>query len=338
MFRTYLRAAVSVATLTFLLSACGGSDASGQGSTAVSAPSGSASGPPTAGTPVPPVNAPTNSPPAAPPNTPSTPPVTPAAKSAKRGAAYDLADPLDFAALSSGVSWWYNWGSQPNKMVPADYIAQYGMDYYPMLWSGNYNAASIEAFLRANPGIKYLLVLNEPNLTSQSNLTPQQAAALWPGFETIAADTGVKIVGPQITWGTMANYADPVTWMDAFIAAYQAANAGRDPKIDYLGFHWYDYGLANQLDRLKKYGKPFWITEFANWHSQNDGAQIDSLAKQEAQMTDMVATCESRSDVFRYAWFTGRWNNDVHFTSLLSTAGQLTDLGKLYLSLPYTAQ
>ena len=252
--------------------------------------------------------------------------------------AYDLADPLDFAALSSGVSWWYNWSSQPNKMVPADYVAQYGMDYYPMLWSGNYNAAGIEAFLRANPGIKYLLVLNEPNLTSQSNVTPQQAAALWPGFETIAADTGVKIVGPQITWGTMANYADPVSWMDAFIAAYQAANAGRNPQIDYLGFHWYDYGLAAQLDRLKKYGKPFWITEFANWHSQNDGAQIDSLAKQEAQMTDMVATCESRSDVFRYAWFTGRWNNDVHFTSLLSTAGQLTDLGKLYLSLPYTAQ
>jgi hypothetical protein len=260
------------------------------------------------------------------------------ARSAKRGVAYDLADPLDFAALSGGVSWWYNWGSQPNKMVPADYVAQYGMDYYPMLWSGNYSTASIEAFLRANPGIKYLLVLNEPNLTSQSNLTPQQAAALWPGFEAIAAATGVKIVGPQITWGTMANYADPVTWMDAFIAAYQAANAGRNPQIDYLAFHWYDYGLGAQLDRLKKYGKPFWITEFANWHSQNDGAQIDTLAKQEAQMTDMVATCESRSDVFRYAWFTGRLGNDVHFTSLLSTAGQLTDLGKLYLSLPYTAQ
>ena len=40
-------------------------------------------------------------------------------------------------------------------------------------------------------------------------------------------------------------------------------------------------------------------------------------------MTDMVATCESRADVFRYAWFTGRWRNDVHFTSLLGTPGQL---------------
>jgi Glycosyl hydrolase catalytic core len=264
--------------------------------------------------------------------------VTPAPKSAKRGVAYDLADPLDFAALSPGVSWWYNWGSQPNKTVPADYIAQYGMDYYPMLWNGNFDATAVEAFLQANPSIKYLLVLNEPNLTSQSNLTPAQAAAIWPGFEAIAAKTGVKIVGPQITWGTMTGYSDPVVWMDAFIAAYQAANGGRSPQIDYLAFHWYDYGLAGQLDRLTKYGKSFWITEFANWHSQNDGAQIDTLAKQEAQMTDMVATCESRADVFRYAWFTGRLNNDVHFTSLLGTPGQLTDLGKLYLSLPYTAQ
>ena len=268
----------------------------------------------------------------------TTPPTTPTAKSTKRGIAYDLADPLDFQALSPGVSWWYNWSSQPNKQVPADYVVQYGVDYYPMLWNSNYDATAVESFLHANPAIKYLLVMNEPNLTSQSNLTPAQAAAIWPGYEAISAHTGVKIVGPQITWGTMAAFNDPVAWMDAFIAAYQAANGGRGPQIDYLAFHWYDYGLSGQLDRLTKYGKQFWVTEFANWHSQNDGAQIDTLAKQEAQMKDMVATCESRADVVRYAWFTGRWNNDVHFTSLLSTPGQLTDLGKLYLTLPYTAQ
>jgi Glycosyl hydrolase catalytic core len=264
--------------------------------------------------------------------------VTPAAKSAKRGIAYDLSDPLDFQALSPGVSWWYNWGSQPNKQVPADYIAQYGLDYYPMLWNGNYDATAVESYLHANPNIKYLLVMNEPNLTSQSNLTPTQAAAVWPGYEAISAHTGVKIVGPQITWGTMTGFSDPVIWMDAFIAAYQSANSGRSPQIDYLAFHWYDYGLGGQLDRLTKYGKQFWVTEFANWHSQTDGAQIDTLAKQEAQMKDMVATCESRADVVRYAWFTGRVTNDVHFSSLLSTPGQLTDLGKLYLTLPYTGQ
>jgi hypothetical protein len=208
------------------------------------------------------------------------------------------------------------------------------MDFYPMLWNGNFNAASVEAFLKANPSIKYMLVLNEPNLTGQANMTPQQAAQLWPQYEAVAAQTGVKIVGPAITWGTMAGYEDPVAWLDAFYAAYRAANNNRDPQIDYLAFHWYDYGLSAQLDRLTKYNKPFWVTEFANWHSQSDGAQIDSLVKQEAQMTSMVATCESRSDVFRYAWFTGRWNPDPHFTSLLGADGTLTALGTMYLSLP----
>jgi hypothetical protein len=261
---------------------------------------------------------------------------TPATKSAKRGIAYDLSNPADLQALSPGVSWWYNWGSQPNGGVPTNYRTQYQMDFYPMIWGGNYNVNAVESYLLANPTIKYLLVLNEPNLTSQSNLTPQQAAALWPDFEAISAKAGVKIVGPAITWGTMSGYGDPVVWLDAFYAAYEAANNNRQPQIDYIAFHWYDYGLNDQLDRLTKYGKPFWVTEFANWHSQNDGAQIDTLAKQEAQMKDMVATCESRSDVFRYAWFTGRVNPDPHFDSLLGASGQLTALGQLYLSLPYT--
>ena len=162
-----------------------------------------------------------------------------------------------------------------------------------------------------------------------------KSAAAWPRVEAIAAKTGVKIVGPQITWGNLAGFEDPVVWMDAFYAAYRNANGQRAPRIDYLAFHWYDYGLAAQLDRLTKYGKPFWVTEFANWHSGDGSAQIDTVAKQKAQMADMVATLENRADVIRYAWFTGRWDNDTHFSSLLAADGQLTDLGKYYLQLPY---
>lgn len=259
-------------------------------------------------------------------------------KSAKRGVAYDLADPSDLAALSPGVSWWYRWALRPAAGVPGDYRSRYDMDFIPMLWNGNFNAADVETFLEANPHIEFLLLLNEPNLTDQANMTPQQAAQLWPRYEAIAANTGVQLVGPAITWGTMPGFADPVVWLDAFYAAYRAANSGRDPRIDYLAFHWYDYGLNAQLDRLTKYGKPFWVTEFANWHSGNDGAQIDSVAKQKAQMTEMVAVCEGRSDVFRYAWFTGRWDDEANrHTSLLGNPGQLTELGQHYLAQPYWA-
>jgi len=259
----------------------------------------------------------------------------PGAKSAKRGIAYDLASAEDIAALAPGVSWWYAWGLKPSAGVPADFRTRYGMDFHPMLWNGNFDAAEVESYLQAHPDIQHLLLLNEPNLGDQANLTPAQAAQLWPRYESVAQRTGVKLVGPAMTWGTLPGFADPVVWLDAFYAEYRAANGNRDPRIDHLAFHWYDYGLAAQLDRLKKYGKSIWVTEFANWHSQADGAQIDTVARQKAQMSEMVAICESRSDVFRYAWFTGRWSPDPHHTSLLAARGELTELGRHYVTLPF---
>lgn len=331
---------ISLLAACLFLVACGGGGGGGQ----APAPAPVDQSPPPTPTPDPPGTPdPTPEPtPEPPPTEDPLPPQDPRpenpvpAKSAKRGIAYDLADPRDLAALAPGVSWWYRWALKPAAGVPSDYRERYGMDFIPMLWNGNFNAAEVEAFLRDNPHIKFLLLLNEPNLTDQANMRPQQAAELWPRYEAIAANTGVQLVGPAMTWGTMPGYADPVVWLDAFYAAYRAANDGRDPRIDYLAFHWYDYGLAGQLDRLTKYGKQFWVTEFANWHSNNDGAQIDSVAKQKAQMTEMVAVCESRSDVFRYAWFTGRWPDEANrHTSLLGAAGELTELGEHYLAQPY---
>lgn len=265
-------------------------------------------------------------------------PVVPViAKSAKRGIAYDLTSAADLQVLSPGVSWWYNWGTKPGIDVKVDVLkATDQMDYFPMVWSQGTDTAAMTTYLLANPGIQYLLLMNEPNLVDQANMTPAVAAAQWAKYEAIAQATGVKLVGPAITWGTMTNFSDPVVWMDAFLAAYRAANGGKSPQIDYLAFHWYDYGLAAQLDRLLKYGKPFWVTEMANWHGGNDGAQIDTLARQKTQMTEMVALCEGRADVFRYAWFIGRMSPDPHYTSLLAGDGVLSELGKLYLSLPYT--
>lgn len=262
-------------------------------------------------------------------------------KSAKRGIAYDLTAAADLAALSNSVSWWYNWGTTTG--APSNYYKNYNMEFIPMLWGGNtsYNDYSaVKNFILAHREVKYLLVLNEPNLTDQANQTPVQAAADWLIYEQLVKDVAsqgdtVYLVGPQMNWGTMSGYSDPVVWLDAFYAAYKSANGGRIPQIDYLAFHWYDYGLSDQLNHLQKYGKKIWITEMANWN-----AQINSYAKQAVEMQKMVDTCETRSDVFRYAWFMGRGTlPDNKFTYLFTnTPGELTDLGKLYISLPYSKQ
>ncbi len=259
-----------------------------------------------------------------------------ATKSAKRGLAYDLSSPADLSALAPGISWWYNWSPRPHDRVASyDYASLYGVDFIPMIWNANMDDGQLKLYLLAHPNIRYLLVINEPNLVDQANMTPEAAARFWPRLEQISAQTNVKLVGPAMNWGTLSGYGDPVVWLDTFYAAYRAQNQNRDPQIDYLAFHWYDYGLSAMLDRLARYGKPFWVTEFANWHSVDDGVQIDSLEKQKQQMAEMVAICENRADVFRYAWFTGRMSEDPHFSSLLSNEGTLTELGRYYLSLPF---
>jgi hypothetical protein len=262
----------------------------------------------------------------------------PITKSSKRGIAFDLTGTSDFDSLSIGVSWWYNWNYTTS--APTNYYKSYQMEFIPMLWGGNPSGSDIVAvksFILAHTEVQYLLVMNEPNLIDQSNQTPLQAATDWLTYEKIITDLAtqgrtVYLVGPAMTWGTMTDYWDPVVWLDAFYGAYQNANGGRDPKIDFLAFHWYDYGLDGQLDRLKKYGKKIWVTEMANWNSQ-----INSYVKQETQMQEMVNSCETRADVFRYAWFYGRGTYpDSKFTFLLDQSpGTLTELGKLYISLPF---
>lgn len=258
-------------------------------------------------------------------------------KSFKRGLAYNLIDNADLDSLKSGVSWWYNWHYE--TAAPANYNEDYQMEFIPMLWGNNSSAdfSRVKNFILLHPEIQYLLVLNEPNLTDQANQTPVQAVANWLQYEQLISDLQdqqrtVYLVGPAMNWGNMSGYEDPLAWLDAFYQAYRQANNGRDPKIDYLAFHWYDYGLDTQLNRLQKYGKKIWITEMANWNPA-----INSYKKQAKQMRQMVGQCESREDVFRYAWFIGRGSGlEDKYTNLFNPApGDLNALGKLYLSLPY---
>ncbi len=216
------------------------------------------------------------------------------------------------------------------------------MQFVPMLWGHNPESdyVDLEEWLIEHPATNDVLVLNEPNLTDQANMTPDAAVSEWLRYEAFQAlmftrhERTIRLVGPAITWGTVSGYEDPIVWLTAFFDAFQAAT-GRDPAIDALAFHWYDYGLDEQLTRLEGFGLPFWVTEMANWHSE-PGWTIDTPEKQLETMQDMVSVCESREDVERYAWFIGRWDPDPHHTSIFGAEpGELTDLGRSYLDQPW---
>jgi hypothetical protein len=246
-------------------------------------------------------------------------------RSCKRGVAYGYHSVADLTALSRGIGWWYNWATRPDTDVRSSY-ASIGVEFVPMVWGGNFDVDTVVGQIPG--GAKYLLGFNEPNYGSQANLTVSQAVALWPSLEQIAQRKNLKLVSPAVNFcGGDCNQTDPIVYLDQFFAA--CTNC----QIDYVAAHWYACtgdALKWYLSQLEKYNRPIWITEFAC------GDDADrSLAVQKAYMQQAVQILEANPRVFRYAWFSGR-TTAIPNVNLLGDSGQLTELGQLYVSLPFS--
>jgi hypothetical protein len=239
-------------------------------------------------------------------------------------------------ALAPGISWWYNWYSKPDPGAAGVYQSA-AVAYVPMQWGRNLDGIPFTADqLAANipAGTQYLLGFNEPNFKSQSNLTPAQAAALWPALQEVARRKNLKLVSPAVNYcGDCVSeggvtYYSPTQYLDAFFAAC------KDCQVDYIAVHTYvceERWLREKIAELKKYNKPIWLTEFSCGDMPHNQITLDIQKK---YMTDAVNYLENEPAIFKYAWFSGR-NNEIPNINLLGASGQLTELGKLYISLPF---
>jgi hypothetical protein len=243
----------------------------------------------------------------------------------KRGIAYGYHSDADLSALSAGIGWFYNWSPKPDDTLSKDYASKIGVDFVPMIWGGTFDINDLQTKVPA--GAKYLLTFNEPNFGSQANLTPAQAAALWPQIEQFAKSRGMAIVSPAPNYcGGNCNETDPFVWLDKFFAACTGC------QVDYVAFHWYACtkdALTWVLGQYHKYNKPLWLTEF----SCLDDATI-TVDKELQYMQDAVAVLEADPMVFRYSWFTGRFKQQPAVDLLAADSGMLTPLGQKYVSLP----
>jgi len=247
--------------------------------------------------------------------------------SMKRGVAYGFdvtSAAQDMNALKAGVSWFYGWSNGPSGNAKGVYATE-GMEFVPMVWGGGFNVDNVVKQIPADA--KYLLGFNEPNFGAskgQSNLTPQQAAALWPQIEAIATQKNLKIVSPALNYCSGdCNQTDPFVWLDQFFAACPNC------KVDYLGAHWYACtvnALQDYVTKLKKYNRPIWLTEFAC----ADGGPYtpDQVKTYALQATNYL---EHEPTIFRYSWFSGR-TDGIQNVNLLAGSGQLTDLGTAYVN------
>ena len=166
---------------------------------------------------------------------------------------------------------------------------------------GNANNGSVNWLnrVKGQTGVTTVLGYNEPDSTTQANLS---VAAALDGWQYMAA-LGIHVGSPACV------HAD-----DAWMQQFMAGAAQKGYRVDYVCVHWYGgtdaQGFLGYLSYLHTlYNKPLWITEFApaDW-SGNRGIS----PQQEADfMRQVIPALNTTWYVQRYAWYTGgvaeRW-------------------------------
>ena len=261
-------------------------------------------------------------------------------RSAKRGICWDegnqkLTD-APVSKMAPGISWIYNWGQSLQGDASNIGAGDGKMVLLPMCWNGGFDETALCDYLTAHPEVQYLLGFNEPNFSSQSNMTPQQAANAWPSLERIADDYHLELVAPALnfTGETVGGKKwDPFDWYNEFFRLYPTA------RVDYLAMHCYmnwaenvdwiasryfytDKGesdlyraaqrnkypyLVKYLDDYKAANGHFprmFLTEFCSWEYSVYPYNL-TLDFQIDQMTQKVQYLELSDLVAGYAWFMG---------------------------------
>ncbi|KAK4051341.1 hypothetical protein OIV83_002825 [Microbotryomycetes sp. JL201] len=209
--------------------------------------------------------------------------------SQKKGLGYNTAKFVKPFSDKNSLAWAYNWansetwGNQPSLNPNVEFV--------PMLWGKDATGWSTAATKAISEGSKHLLGFNEPDLGSQSNISPTEAANLWKLHMQPFAGKA-KLVSPAITNGAPPNMG--TGWLDQFLAACTSC------RIDAIAIHWYDaawntgYFMNYLTDISNKYKKPIWLTEFAG---------SGTVTEQQAFFKKVIPWMESQSFVERYAAF-----------------------------------
>lgn len=229
----------------------------------------------------------------------------------KRGLAYnDATLTLPFVGKPL-VSWAYNWGQNAAGLSS-------GFEYVPMLWgtasqfTNNWVANAKSAI---SAGSSHLLAFNEPDLGSQSNLSPDAAASAYRTYmHNNFAGSGVRLGSPAVTngGGSMG-----LTWLGNFMTACSGC------QVDFVNIHWYD--SATNIDYFKKHvqdayaktGKPLWITEFGC--TSGTDAQINTF------LQTVMPWLDGLDYVERYSYF-------MVSSGLLVSGNSLSSYGSTFAS------
>ncbi len=246
----------------------------------------------------------------------------PAASPSKRGVGtpspYQYCDDL----IKLHTWWFFDWSIQPPACD--------GVENVPMIWG-----RSIPTITGGNS--PWLMVWNEPNNPGQANLSPTDAASLFPTIEQRFSNKKL-VVGN--TYDGYGGLTPGIQWLTAFINAYTYAH-GKPPRLDGIGIHCYQWTASQCIQTTQQFvqladrmGAEVWVTEFA-FYQGNNQRTVQEVGQEMQTYLDYL---KSEPRVTRYAWFANRiygtepWANPPGWNSpLIDSNGVTTPYGAWYV-------
>ncbi|PYH87755.1 hypothetical protein BO71DRAFT_404393 [Aspergillus ellipticus CBS 707.79] len=238
--------------------------------------------------------------------------------SSKRGAAYNEASLVKTltSGKSGAVSWSYNWADSVDGDMPT------GVKYVPMMWGTSSVSGWTSAVKTAlSKGSTHILGFNEPDMSSQADMSASSAASLYKEYITPYGDRAT-LISPAVTSSTTSGQG--LDWFKSFMDDCSSCN------VSALAVHWYGGSFADLESFMKKAISTagdydideVWLTEFA---LDADINGIVDMATSKTFLEKSVAWLDSHPKVGGYAYFYTANNH-------LLTSGSVNAVGDVYVA------
>ena len=181
---------------------------------------------------------------------------------------------------------------------------------------------------------RHFLGLNEPDISSQANLTVSEALEIWKEHVVPArAKFKFRLGAPAVS-----SSPEGRVWLRGFWAGL--GEEGQS-KIAFLPVHWYGSEVGEMERYLREvyreFGKKVWVTEFACVRMDGRGVTPGEV---EGFMKEGLALLDGLEFVERYAWFgamdePGEWTGrEIALSETLGHGqGTLRRVGRMYCEL-----
>ncbi|WP_417279496.1 glycosyl hydrolase [Celeribacter sp.] len=189
------------------------------------------------------------------------------------------------------LEWYYTW--RPTQMWSQN-RSRRSVEFVPMIR----DASDVNKKIVSDLPVRALLAFNEPDSRKSegSNLSVEQAVALWPKLEA----RGLRLGSPAVTQDQTLGAS---SWQGRFMAQAEAKGL----RVDFMAVHYYSTnGNVKAFETwLRKvhaeYKRPIWVTEFAfiDWQNVRGVRYAQNAAFAEAAILMM----ERLPFVERHAWF-----------------------------------